>query len=201
MAAPPKVLSHKERLLRQGMKSFYASGFHGTTVDAILAASGVPKGSFYHHFGSKDAFGLAVLDRYMQLQLDALANWAGAERLSTTEKLTGYFAELTSAFVGSGFRRACLAGKFSTELAADSEPFRERLDTALAEWHRALTDLLRAGQRRGDVRKDRSAEELSYSVLALVQGAFVVALSVRDPRALEAVSASFGLLLEGGGVT
>lgn len=198
MAAPPKVLSHKERLLRQGMKSFYASGFHGTTVDAILEASGVPKGSFYHHFGSKDAFGLAVLDRYMHIQLDALANWARDEKLSTTERLTGYFAELTDAFVRSDFQRACLAGKFSTELAADSEPFRAHLDTALAEWHRALTELLRAGQRRGDIRPERSAEELAHSVLALIQGAFVVALSARDTGALDAVAASFGSLLANG---
>ncbi|MEB3022727.1 TetR/AcrR family transcriptional regulator [[Mycobacterium] crassicus] len=196
MAAPAKALTHKERLLRQGMRSFYASGFHGTTVDAILAASGVPKGSFYHHFGSKDAFGLAVLDRYMHLQLDALAKWADDETLSTTDKLTGYFTELTRAFVRSDFQRACLAGKFSTELAADSEPFRDRLDTALAGWHRALSELLRAGQKRGDVRDDRCAEDLSHSVLALIQGAFVIALSARDTRTLEAVSASFGPLIQ-----
>ena len=39
MGTTPKTLSHKERLIRQGMRSFYASGFHGTTVDAILEAS------------------------------------------------------------------------------------------------------------------------------------------------------------------
>ncbi|MEB3032103.1 TetR/AcrR family transcriptional regulator [[Mycobacterium] nativiensis] len=196
MAAPVKALGHKERLLRQGMRSFYASGFHGTTVDAVLAASGVPKGSFYHHFGSKDAFGLAVLDRYMRLQLDALAKWADDETLSTTDKLTGYFTELTQAFVRSEFQRACLAGKFSTELAADSEPFRDRLAVALAGWHRALSELMRAGQKRGDVRDDRSAEDLSHSVLALIQGAFVIALSARDTSTLEAVSASFGPLIQ-----
>lgn len=196
MAAAAKALTHKERLLRQGMKSFYASGFHGTTVDAILAASGVPKGSFYHHFGSKDAFGLAVLDRYMHMQLDALAKWADDQTLSTTDKLTGYFTELTQAFVGSGFQRACLAGKFSTELAADSAPFRDRLTVALSAWHRALSELLRAGQQHGDVRNDRSAEELSHSVLALIQGAFVIALSARDTRALDAVRASFGPLIQ-----
>lgn len=196
MAAAAKALPHKERLLRQGMRSFYSTGFHGTTVDAILAASGVPKGSFYHHFGSKEAFGLAVLDRYMQIQLDALTKWADDETLSTTDKLTGYFAELTAGFVRSGFQRACLAGKFSTELAADSAPFRDRLTVALSGWHRALSELMQAGQKRGDVRSDRSAEELSHGVLALIQGAFVIALSARDTRALDAVSASFGPLIQ-----
>ncbi|OHV04394.1 TetR/AcrR family transcriptional regulator [Mycobacterium talmoniae] len=196
MAAPEKPLSHKERLLRQGMKSFYANGFHGTTVDAILDASGVPKGSFYHHFGSKDAFGLAVLDRYMHLQLDALAQWTDDDTLSTTAKLTRYFTGLTEAFVHSDFQRACLAGKFSTELAASAEPFRTQLTHALTEWQAALTRLLAEGQRRGDVRTDRSAAELSHSVLALIQGAFVIALSTRDTATLDAVCATFAPLLE-----
>jgi len=85
------ALTHKERLLRQGMKLFYAQGFHGTTVDAILASAEVPKGSFYHHFGSKDVFGQAVLDRYMQFQIDLFHKWAVKKNLSTSAKLVGYF--------------------------------------------------------------------------------------------------------------
>lgn len=195
MGATPKTLSHKERLIRQGMKSFYASGFHGTTVDAILEASGIPKGSFYHHFGSKDAFGLAVLDRYMHIQLDALARWADDDALSTTDKLTRYFTELCETFVRSGFQRACLAGKFSTELAANSDSFREQLGKSLIVWNSALSDLLRHGQQRGDVRTDRSPEQLAHSILALIQGAFVLALSARDTQALDSVCSTFGLLI------
>jgi TetR/AcrR family transcriptional regulator, transcriptional repressor for nem operon len=196
MGAPPKVLSHKERLLRQGMKSFYEYGFHGTTVDAVLAASGVPKGSFYHHFGSKDAFGLAVLDRYMHIQLDALAKWAGDDALATTDKLTGYFTELSETFVKSGFQRACLAGKFSTELAASSTAFRDQLATSLIVWNSALVDLLRQGQQRGDVRADRSPEQLAHGILALIQGAFVIALSSRDTAALDAACSTIGLIIQ-----
>src|SRR4029078_11428625 len=114
MGKAPNTLSHKERLIRQGMKAFYTNGFQGTTVDAILEASGIPKGSFYHHFGSKDAFGLAVLDRYMHIQLDALARWGDGDGVGITDKLTRSSTELCETFVRSGFQRACLAGKFST---------------------------------------------------------------------------------------
>jgi TetR/AcrR family transcriptional regulator, transcriptional repressor for nem operon len=180
------------------MNSFYANGFHGTTVDAVLEASGVPKGSFYHHFGSKDAFGLAVLERYMGLQLDLLAKWSGDGALSTADKVNRYFTELSELFVSSGYQRGCLAGKFSTELAAGSEPFRDQLTRALDVWHDALTELLQQGQERGDVRADRSADELAHTVLALVQGAFVIALSSRDTAALAAVGASIRILIEPG---
>jgi TetR/AcrR family transcriptional repressor of nem operon len=192
----PKAMSHKETLLRQGMKSFYANGFHGTTVDAILEAAGVPKGSFYHHFRSKDAFGLAVLERYMHLQLEMLTRWSDDDTLTTAGQLTRYFDELSEIFVRSGFQRACLAGKFSTELAAGSESFRDQLAGSIEVWHAALTAVLRRGQGRGDIRTDRRAEELSHSVLAIIQGAFVIALSLRDSDALAAAGASIALLIE-----
>jgi TetR/AcrR family transcriptional repressor of nem operon len=63
-------------------------------------------------------------------------------------------------------------------------------------WNTALTDLLRDGQQRGDVRTDRSPEQLAHSILALIQGAFVLALSARDTQALDSVCSTFGLLIE-----
>ena len=84
-----EALTHKERLLRQGTKLFYAQGFHGTTVDAILASAGVPKGSFYHHFGSKDDLVTEAvvlgLDRWLleiERALAALARDDPAERFT-----------------------------------------------------------------------------------------------------------------------
>jgi len=186
-AATGEPLSHRDRLLRQGMRSFYALGFHGTTVDAILEASQVPKGSFYHHFGSKESFAQAVLEQYMAFQLDLIGKWADRDDLTTPEKLEGYFDELVSIFVRSEFERACLAGKFSTELAASSDAFRAQLNAGFARWKAGLGAMLSAGQESGDVRSDRPAEELATTVLVLLQGGFVLALSDHDDRSLESV--------------
>jgi TetR/AcrR family transcriptional repressor of nem operon len=189
--------SHKESLLRHGMKLFYARGYHGTTVDALLEASGVPKGSFYHHFGSKEAFGKAVLSRYMQYQLDLLQKWLTENpELSTSAKLSGYFNEMVRLFIGSGFQRACLAGKFSTEVSATSESFRTQLGTDMHDWRQQLLTALARGQEHGDVRGDRPAGDLADAVLALIQGAFVVALSSRDAQSLDAVIATIPLLVD-----
>jgi TetR/AcrR family transcriptional repressor of nem operon len=196
MSASSKPLSHKERLLRQGMKSFYEHGFNGTTVDAILEASGVPKGSFYHHFGSKSGFGLAVLQRYMEFQLATMGKWTSNDTLTTAEKLRRYVGELGEIFVKSGFQRACLAGKFSTELAASSDSFREQLGESMSEWVLVLTQLMREGQQRGDVRVDRSAQQLASNFLALIEGAFVLALPMRDTRPLDDAAAALGSLIE-----
>jgi TetR/AcrR family transcriptional repressor of nem operon len=192
-----KQLTHRERLLREGTRQLYAHGFHGTTVDGILEATGVPKGSFYHHFGSKEAFAREALARYTQYQLDLLAEWS-AKDLDTAGIVAGYFLDLAERFTRTGHRRACLLGKLSTELAADSATFRRALLTDMRAWRTQLVELLRRGHDRGDVRDDLTVDELADSVLALVQGVFVVALTVRDPAALTSVGKSITLLVRAG---
>jgi TetR/AcrR family transcriptional regulator, transcriptional repressor for nem operon len=191
-----ETLSHKESLLRHGTKLFYAQGFHGTTVDAILASAGVPKGSFYHHFGSKDVFGQAVLDRYMQFQTELFQKWATKPGVPTGDKLAGYFKELAQIFVKSGYQRACLTGKFSTEVSATSDLFRHQLEAQIRTWKSGIVALLRRGQETGDVRADRTADELADAVLALIQGAFVLALSTRDKQTLGTIGTTLKLLVE-----
>jgi len=191
----PTAISHRERLLREGMRQLYERGFHGTSVDGILAASGVPKGSFYHHFGSKDAFVKQILARYMQFQLDRLEEWCGRDDLPTPAILSGYFREMADRFVESRHRRACLAGKLSTELAAGNEAFRAQLSDDFAVWKGLIRDLLLRGRQRGDVRDDQDVDMLADAVLAMVQGAFVVALASHDDASLTAVRTAIDLLL------
>lgn len=65
--AKPNV---RERLLDAGVEAFHRRGFNGCGVQEITEAAGVPKGSFYNHFASKEALGAAVLDRYWQQRGD-----------------------------------------------------------------------------------------------------------------------------------
>lgn len=196
MATDQAVLSHKERLLRAGMQLFFENGFHGTSIDAVLATAGVPKGSFYHHFGSKDAFAHAVLDRYVVFQADLFEKWYAKKNLSTADQLTGYFKDVAQIYVKSGFQTACLTGKFSTEVAATSDAFRDHLATQIGTWKHQVSTLLTAGQQRGDIRTDRSAEDLAESVLALIQGGFVLTMSTRDKHTLSTIAATIKELVE-----
>nr|WP_271210146.1 TetR family transcriptional regulator C-terminal domain-containing protein [Rhodococcus wratislaviensis]GLK35213.1 hypothetical protein GCM10017611_20650 [Rhodococcus wratislaviensis] len=83
-----------------------------------------------------------------------------------------------------------MVGKFSTEVAANSEALRHQLDEDLRIWHSSLCDILAEGQAKGDVRTDRTPNDLSDALLALIQGAFVVALSTRNAESLRCVRAT-----------
>jgi TetR/AcrR family transcriptional repressor of nem operon len=149
-------------------------------VDMLLKHADVPKGSFYHHFGSKDQFAQRVLEGYHDFQMAQLARWSARTDLAVPERLRLYYLDMVERFVRSAFQRACLAGKFSSELAASSSTIRSQLSANFAQWRDGIADLLETGQRDGSVRTDCQAVDLADSVLALMQGAFVVAFSVRD---------------------
>jgi TetR/AcrR family transcriptional regulator, transcriptional repressor for nem operon len=187
------TVPHRERLLREGTKLLYALGYHGTTVDRILEASGVPKGSFYHHFGSKEAFALEALDRYQRFQHDLLARWSDRTDLSAADAVVGYFQDMAAAFVRSRQQRACLWGKLSTETAASSPAFRRALAEHLRAWKAQLTEVLA----RGDVRTDMPLDHLADAVLSLIQGVFVIALAARDQAMLDATAVALRALVTG----
>ncbi|MFF1822792.1 TetR/AcrR family transcriptional regulator [Kribbella sp. NPDC058245] len=194
-SADRPVETHRDRLLREGLAQLYARGFHGTTVDGILTSSGVPKGSFYHHFGSKEAFAAELLRGYTSRQLERIDRWSATPGLSTADALTGYFGELTGMLVESGYRRACLIGKLATEVAVSNDQFRDQLSLDLDVWKQRLTVLFERGRERGDVRTDQPAAELADVVLALIQGAFVVTLATRDRSSLESVAHALKILI------
>src|SRR5882672_692503 len=191
----PVQLSHRERLLKEGLRHFYATGFHGTSVDDLLAAAGAPKGSFYHHFGSKDEFAKAVVEAYSAKQLVLLAKYASREDLNSFQKFVAYFDELLIRFERSQHKVACLAGKFSSELAPSSDEFSLVLADSLKGWRDAATKLISAGHRDGSIRRDMTPSQQAVLVQSLIQGSLVVALANRNHDSLDAIRGMLPKLL------
>lgn len=189
------ALSHKQRLLKQGMKQFYANGFHGTSVDAVLEAADAPKGSFYHHFGSKDSFAMAVVREYHDSQVGRLSRWSQDGRLDASERLAGYLKELTSAFERLGSKNGCLIGKFSLELAPASEVFGALLSSMLVGWKASIEQIIADGQSSHVFRDDLTASSLADLVLSGIQGSVVLGLAHRDSSALRSLEITIPTLL------
>ena len=59
----------RDTILDVGQRIMAGKGFSAVGLNEILVSAGVPKGSFYHYFGSKDAFGEALLARYFEAYL------------------------------------------------------------------------------------------------------------------------------------
>lgn len=194
--ATPRTPTHKDRLLKQGFKQFYAHGFAGTSLETVLVEAGVPKGSFYHHFGSKESFALAVLHLYYERQQERRKKWFSAPDLNDYEMLTGYLDELVSDFTRNGAKRGCLVGKLSLELANSSDVFGSILGTMLSTWQAAVEQVIARGQQAGTIRNDLSSAQLADTVLAAIQGALILDLTHRRIQAMRSISTVISSLLK-----
>ena len=90
-----------------------ARGYNDTGIADLLSAAGVPKGSFYHHFKSKEAFGLAVIDNYGTGATAELEATLADTAYRPLERVRRFFEAVFSEFEGHGCRLGCLLGNKS----------------------------------------------------------------------------------------
>ncbi|WP_319432519.1 TetR/AcrR family transcriptional regulator [Mycobacterium sp. RTGN5] len=160
----------RTRLLAAGLALVHARGFAASGVKDITDAAGVPKGSFYAYFPSKEAFAAAVLEHYWADIESRLVPILGASRLAR-ERITDFFHALADEHEAGDFLLGCLVGNLSLELSGSSEPVRTELTRILDSWGGALTECVQAGQGAGDIRAHIGAAELASLLIEAWEGA------------------------------
>jgi TetR/AcrR family transcriptional repressor of nem operon len=141
-------LPTKERIIEAAEKLMLEKSFHSVGLNEILKAANVPKGSFYHHFGSKEQFGVELINYY-----SASANASKRRLLLSSEleanpraRLLTFFESGVACFVENGGKCPCLIVKLASEVANFSEAMREAMEEArTGEWVKITEQLLREG--------------------------------------------------------
>lgn len=169
--------NHRDKLIQAGFTLFHERGFHASGVQNIVDHAGVPKGSFYNHFQSKDDLGLEILNYYWEMYADSRAGLSDRE-VPALERINRHLG----AFRQSEF--GCLIGNFSGELAG-SDAFRSRLLSLYEKWISDLAACIRAGQEDGTIRDDSTSEHLAEFVISGLEGAILKAKVDRDFDGLE----------------
>ncbi|MEE6177891.1 TetR/AcrR family transcriptional regulator [Mycobacterium sp. 050134] len=170
----------RRRLLAAGLGIVHARGFAASGVKDITDAAGVPKGSFYAYFASKEAFAAAILEHYwadIEARILPLLNTEGLAR----GRITRFFHALADEHEAGDFLLGCLVGNLSLELGGTSEPVRAELSRVLGRWDSALTACVRSGQgASNDVRGDLDAGELASLLIEAWEGAALRAKVTRS---------------------
>ena len=164
-----------EKLLQVGLEHFWLKGYHDTGIKDVLVQAGVPKGSFYHHFESKESFAKEVVALYMEGGMKQLEENLEDESLGTpSQRLRRHFqAMVDEVKARKGFERGCLVGNLSQELGDVSPGFAVVLSSCFAEMSEALLPTVRAAQEAGELPLKPSAEAWINFVLNSWQGALL----------------------------
>jgi TetR/AcrR family transcriptional repressor of nem operon len=184
-ATTSETVDVRENILATGQRIMAGKGYSAVGLNEILASAGVPKGSFYHYFGSKDAFGEALLESYFEgylVDLDATLRQPG---LSMAQRLMNYWTgwQATQSFCDC--QGKCLAVKLAAEVADLSEAMRLSLKRGTSGIVSRLARAIEAGAVEGSLAIDGDADGTAQSLYELWLGASVMVKIVRNTQPFE----------------
>ena len=134
----------RQHILETGHRIIAGKGFSGVGLNEILKTAGVPKGSFYHYFESKEQYGQALLQDYFEYRLASMETLLGAEGKSGHERLIGYWQQWLDSQCDECTDQKCLVVKLAAEVADLSDAMRLTLrdgtDRVIARIARVIDD-------------------------------------------------------------
>jgi TetR/AcrR family transcriptional repressor of lmrAB and yxaGH operons len=180
----------KQRMLDSAALLLRERGAGGVTVDAVLAHSGAPRGSVYHHFpGGRNEMVLGALRHagdYIAAMVDESVAEGDAKR--TVERLVRFWKR---ALTGTDYRAGCPLAAMAIDSREQVPEAAELVREIFARWQASLADLLSANGFPAD-----RARRLATLITASVEGAIILARSRRDLRPLDDVLTELTPLLE-----
>jgi TetR/AcrR family transcriptional repressor of nem operon len=161
----------RTRLIATGAKLVHEKGFNHTGVQEILQVSGVPKGSFYFYFRSKEEFGIAVVDFFSQFIAARMDEHLQDVSIPHVLRLKGFFDAMMEYFRHESCSRGCPIGNLAQELADLNDTFREKLKQALDAMEARLVACLQAALEANELANDIDPDEAAAFMLNSWEGA------------------------------
>ncbi|MBU6450748.1 MAG: TetR/AcrR family transcriptional regulator [Cyanobacteria bacterium REEB67] len=183
--ASPTKQDTRLLLLEAGINIMLEKGYNNTGISEILASVGVPKGSFYHFFESKEEYGLAIIAYTDEQYAAKMAKVFGDKSLTPIERLKKYCAESRKDLVANECRKGCLIGNLSQEMADQSECMRAALVNVLEKSRAAFAACIEEGQKKGEIDSKRPASELAELVQSTWTGAVLRVKTLKNTEPLD----------------
>jgi TetR/AcrR family transcriptional regulator, transcriptional repressor for nem operon len=176
----------KQRLLDAGFAMLQEHGYNDLGIQALLAATGIPKGSFYHHFQDKEDFALQVLDQYMRQAHAGLDACLGDTGRPPLERVRCFFEVTQESYREQGYL-GCLMGGLGQELSGVNEVFRRKIEECFSQIAARLALCLEEARRQGDIPADADVRQMANVLVDCWEGAALRSRLRREAAPLNAM--------------
>ena len=181
-----KGAATRDQILDVAGKLIHLRGYHATSLDDVLKASGVGKGNFYYYFKSKEDLGYAILDRMLQAFVERTLEPAFADAVADP---VVQIKEFLDRVLDNQRQRSCIGGcpigNLASELSDVHEGFRQRLAGMFLQWRVTLAEVLARGQESGRLRSGLDPASAAEFLVAALEGAILLTKVTRDISVME----------------
>lgn len=173
----------KQKLLERGMAMLLRHGYNDLGIAALLEETGIPKGSFYHHFESKEDFALQAVDLYMVAVHAALDQCLGDEKTPPLDRVRAFFELVQQNYRADGYL-GCLLGGLGQELSGVSDVFRKKVEQCFSEIAKRLAACLKEAVACGDLAAGTNTRAMADLLVNCWEGAALRSRLRQDPAPL-----------------
>lgn len=168
MARPRKFV--EDQVIGAARDQFWTHGYAGTSLDDLVAATGLGRGSLYGAFGDKHTIFMRALDEYSTATMAAVRAELRDSAESAYDRLVGHIRSMAQVNASDSKRRGCLTAKSAAELAATDKAVAHRIKRFLDAYQTELAETIAAAQREGDLDGAVDARNLAALVLTILRG-------------------------------
>ena len=185
----------KDKAIEVGLKLFLQKGYSNVGLAEILKTAGIPKGSFYHHFGSKEEFIQEVLEKYSNSGLAnfktiLLENKAKAPK----ERIIQFYSERIEEIEADDFKNGCLLGDSCAQGGLNDDS-RNVIDQQLGKWQMVIELCLDEAKTLGQLNKSADTRMLASVLQNGWEGALLRMKSSKSRQPLDDFIISIDLLV------
>lgn len=183
----------RRRIVGHATLLMYEKGYARTTIDDVIAAAGVTKGSFYFHFSSKEELGFAVIDNASDYILGSMRRSLERPDLTPYERIEAMLEEIRGIVEAADCSRGCILGNLALETSHSHQGFRERIAQAFREWSALISSELEEMKRAGELPRDFDSARYADFAISALEGGIMISKVTRDPAPMRN---SIALILE-----
>lgn len=164
---------HKiEEILDIGYDVLRKNGYHNVGVNQILKEAGIPKGSFYNFFESKEDFANKVIERYGQTNSNWMQEFFSESKLSPIESLKSFYKLMIDTNEKDGFLSGCIINNMSIEVGRINDTMSSKANEQFMGWLGILATVISNGQQLKEITDKFSALEIAEYLHAGFYGTF-----------------------------
>lgn len=160
----------KRQMLEVGLMMLLQRGYNDLGIQALLDETGMPKGSFYHHFADKEDFALQVVDLYMEVVHQGLDAALADDGSPAVVRVRRFFEDTTAAYQSQGYL-GCMLGGLGQELSGVNDRFRTKIEACFIFIGSRIEATLAEAKKRGELAKDADPKRMAMLIVNCWEGA------------------------------